>query len=77
MARPLRIDIEDGLYHVTSRGWERRVTDAAVGVIGEYFGGVSMAAISKMVARVEHRRGEDRAWNRRLVGLLQRLRTSG
>jgi len=24
MARPLRIDVEDGLYHVTSRGWERR-----------------------------------------------------
>ncbi len=24
MARPLRIDIEDGLYHVTSRGLERR-----------------------------------------------------
>ena len=24
MARPLRIDIEDGLYHVISRGWERR-----------------------------------------------------
>ena len=25
MARPLRIDMENGLYHVTSRGWERRV----------------------------------------------------
>ncbi len=25
MARPLRIDVENGLYHVTSRGWERRV----------------------------------------------------
>jgi len=24
MARPLRIEIEDGLYHVTVRGWERR-----------------------------------------------------
>ncbi len=24
MARPLRIDVQDGLYHVTSRGWERR-----------------------------------------------------
>jgi len=24
MARPLRIEIEDGLYHVTARGWERR-----------------------------------------------------
>ncbi len=25
MARPLRIEIENGIYHVTSRGWERRV----------------------------------------------------
>lgn len=24
MARPLRIEFEDGLYHVTVRGWERR-----------------------------------------------------
>lgn len=55
----------------------RQVTDVAVGVIGEYFGDVSIAAISKTVARVENRRGEDRAWNRRLVVLLKRLRTSG
>ena len=25
MSRPLRIEIEDGIYHVTARGWERRV----------------------------------------------------
>lgn len=24
MARPLRIEVENGLYHVTSRGWQRR-----------------------------------------------------
>jgi len=24
MARPLRIKMEDGLYRVTARGWERR-----------------------------------------------------
>ena len=24
MASPLRIDIENGWYHVASRGWERR-----------------------------------------------------
>ena len=24
MSRPLRIEIENGIYHVTSRGWERR-----------------------------------------------------
>ena len=31
----------------------------------------------KMVARVEHRRGEDRAWDRRLAKLSERLQTSG
>ena len=25
MGRPLRIEIENGIYHVTSRGWERRL----------------------------------------------------
>ena len=25
MSRPLRIEIENGLYHVTARGWERGV----------------------------------------------------
>ena len=25
MSRPLRIEVENGIYHVTSRGWERRV----------------------------------------------------
>ena len=25
MSRPLRIEIENGIYHVTSRGWERQV----------------------------------------------------
>ena len=24
MARPLRIDFDGGVYHVTARGWERR-----------------------------------------------------
>ncbi len=54
----------------------RQVTDAAVGAIGQYFGGVSLAAISKLVARVEDRRGQDRAWDRRLTELAERLRTS-
>jgi hypothetical protein len=31
MARPLRIDIPNGLYHVTSRGWERRVIVQTMG----------------------------------------------
>ena len=25
MSRPLRIQVENGIYHVTARGWERRV----------------------------------------------------
>ena len=25
MSRPLRIELENGLYHVTARGWERGV----------------------------------------------------
>ena len=53
----------------------RLVTDEAVGAIGEYFGGVSTAAISKTVARAETRRGEDRAWNRRLAKLSESLRS--
>jgi chromosomal replication initiation ATPase DnaA len=54
----------------------RQVTDEPVGMIGKYFGGVSMAAISKTVARVDRRRQEDRTWDRRLAKLLQRLMTS-
>ena len=54
----------------------RRMSDAAVGEIGKYFGGVSLAAISKTVARVESRRREDHAWDRRLVELSHRLGTS-
>ena len=53
----------------------RLLTDEAVGAIGEYFGGVSTAAISKMVARAEQRREEDRAWARCVEKLLERVRT--
>jgi REP element-mobilizing transposase RayT len=55
----------------------RLVSDEAVGVIGRCFGGVSGAAISKTVARVEQRRAEDPAWDRRLTTLLERLRPMG
>jgi len=48
-----------------------RVTDEAVGAIGQYFGGASMAAISKTVARRENRRLADRGWDRRLARLSQ------
>jgi len=54
----------------------RRVADEAVGTIGEYFGGVTSAAISKVVARVEGRRAGDREWDSRLANLWESLRTS-
>ena len=54
----------------------RRVTEEAMGVLGESFGGLRRAAISKMAARVESRRGEDRAWDRRLAKFSERLQTS-
>jgi hypothetical protein len=52
----------------------RQMTDAGVGTLGRYFGGVSTAAISQAVARVQRRRGEDRGWDRRLTTLAERLR---
>jgi REP element-mobilizing transposase RayT len=52
----------------------RHLTDEAVGEIGRYFGGVSTAAVSKTVARAEERRAADRAWDRRLSDLTDRLR---
>jgi len=55
----------------------RLASDEAVGMIAHRFGGVSAAAISKTVARVEHRRGEDPTWDRRLASLLDRLRATG
>jgi len=55
----------------------RHLTDEAVGEIGRYFGGVSTAAISKAVARAEERRAADRAWDRRLQDLSDRLRPKG
>lgn len=54
MSRPLRLEMENGLYHVTARGWERRViTDSdrdredwarlldrvATGAVGAFFPG--------------------------------------
>jgi len=55
----------------------RSVGDGAVAAIGRHFGGVSQAAVSKTVARAERRRCEDRAWERRLATLLERLRPTG
>ena len=45
MSRPLRIEISDGLYHVASRGLERRA-------IGEGYGGLKEAAVSNIVRAV-------------------------
>jgi len=55
----------------------RRMADEAVGTIAQYFGGVSSAAVTKVVARVEERRAGDRGWAARLADLRERLRTSG
>lgn len=55
----------------------RQATDTAVGAIRAYFGGVSAAAISKAVVRVETRRAEDRVWDLRLAELSERLRMTG
>ncbi len=52
----------------------RQVTDEAVGAVARCFGGVSVAAISKTVARLEKRHGEDKAWDKRLAKLSHHLR---
>lgn len=52
----------------------RQVTDEGVAAIGRHFGGVSLAAISKTVARAEQRRSEDPGWDRRLAQLVVSLR---
>ena len=53
----------------------RLVTDAARVALGRYFGGVSAAAISKTVARVEHRCRKGPAWEQRLVTLRRHITT--
>jgi REP element-mobilizing transposase RayT len=44
----------------------RRLTDEKVITLAEEFGGVSAAAISKLLSRAESRRAEDPAWDRLL-----------
>ncbi len=41
----------------------RRLTDKKVTTLAQQFGGVSVAAISKLLSRAESRRGEDPHWN--------------
>ena len=53
----------------------RRLTDESVGAIGQYFGGVSTAAISKAVQRAEIRRNQDRAWDRQLTKLAAEIQS--
>lgn len=55
----------------------RRATDEAVSAIGAYFGGVSMAAVSKTVARAESRRQTDSSWDRSLAEISERLQKKG
>ncbi len=51
----------------------RRLTDQKVAALAEDFGAVSMAAISKAIARAELRRQEDPKWNRLLSDLEKQL----
>jgi hypothetical protein len=53
------------------------LTDERVSDLAARFGGVSAAAITKAVARVESRRATDRRWNRLLGKLEAQLRISG
>ena len=66
MSRPLRIEIPNGVCHVTNRGLEaarspgttatvylsRKWTGQPVAALGAHFGGISGQAISAMFARV-------------------------
>ena len=47
----------------------RRLTDQSVSTTAERFGGVSAAAISKVVKRADSRRNDDPNWNRLLAKL--------
>jgi hypothetical protein len=49
------------------------MTDEAVGAIGRYFGGVSTAAISRTVQRLEARREADPSCDRQLIELTAEL----
>jgi REP element-mobilizing transposase RayT len=51
----------------------RKLTGESVGRLAERYGGVSVAAISKTVARAEARRSEDRTWDRTLSKIEQSL----
>jgi hypothetical protein len=55
MARPLRIEIAGGVYHVTTRGGERR------DVVRD-----DQDRISKLVRQAARRRQEDCPWDRLL-----------
>ncbi len=46
-----------------------RLTDQTVSATAEQFGGVSVAAISKVVKRADSRRNDDPKWNRLLAKL--------
>ena len=53
----------------------RRLTDEKVTTLAEQFGGVSVAALSKLLSRVESRRQEEPKWNRLLEDLERKCRT--
>jgi hypothetical protein len=53
----------------------RRLTDEKVTTLAEEFGGVSVAAVSKLLGRAESRRQHDRHWNYTLEKLERDSRT--
>jgi len=48
---------------------QRKLTSDSVTSLAQQYGGVSVAAISKTVARAERRRTDDRKWDQLLIGL--------
>ena len=62
MARPLRIEMADGVYHVSSRG------------LGDRFGGVGPAAVWHVVRRVDQQRRRDAKLRDRLSAVMRDLK---
>lgn len=51
----------------------RELTDEQLAAIGKQFGGITAAAVSKMLTRAEERRTVDGRWDRLLQKLKRRL----
>jgi hypothetical protein len=69
VARPLRIDVPDGLYHMA-----RELTGASLVGLGERYGGVRAQAVSAAAWQFAQRAGEDRGLARKLAACERRVR---